>query len=441
MRRQPPEPIEAGGQDSFVDVVTNLVGILIVLVLIVGVRVKPAWRASHAASPSAATDPAAAAKAAETAKAAEAKELAGLRATADGVERDVRQVARQIAAVDGELAERAGEREKVATMIAAAEHEIDAPRSKLAGAARDEFDLKRQADGLESELQASQSELQRARNAPPPVAELKHYMTPISRTVFGKEVHFRLCDHRIAYLPMDELLERAKTEIHGESGSLNELTDHRHIVGPHDGFTMEFTLSMEPGPERGQYAISLNQSRFLPAPGQVGETTDEALGADSEFRRHLNTLDRQLTTVTIWVYPESFPDYRRINDELYRLGFGIAARPLPVGMPVGASNHGTRSARSRCFLSRRRSILVLMDARNRKQRASPRRLMSKLALRFRVSAASRRLKHMESRALSSRPKKICSGRCNSNWLKLDWESTGPAHQLSPIPAGESFHAA
>ena len=56
MRRQPPEPIEAGGQDSFVDVVTNLVGILIVLVLIVGVRVKPAWRASQAASAAAQPD-------------------------------------------------------------------------------------------------------------------------------------------------------------------------------------------------------------------------------------------------------------------------------------------------------------------------------------------------------------------------------------------------
>ena len=35
-----PENIEAAGQDSFVDVVTNLVGIMIVLVIIVGVRTK-----------------------------------------------------------------------------------------------------------------------------------------------------------------------------------------------------------------------------------------------------------------------------------------------------------------------------------------------------------------------------------------------------------------
>jgi hypothetical protein len=345
MRRQPPEPIEAGGQDSFVDVVTNLVGILIVLVLIVGVRVKPAWRASQAASgQSASADPAVAANAADDAKSAAAKELTSLKATADGIERDVRQVASQVASVDGELAQRSAEREKVATLIASAEHQIDDRSSKLDSGAREEFELKRQASGLESELQESQTELQRAKNAPPPVAELKHYMTPISRTVFGKEVHFRLCDHRIAYLPLEELAERAKTEIHSEGSSSTDLTDHIHVVGPFGGFTMEFTMTMEPGPERGQYAISLKESRFLPVPGQIGETTDEALGPDSEFRRHLNSLDRQQTTVTIWVYPESFADYRRINDELYRLGFGIAARPLPVGVPVGMSSHGTRSA-------------------------------------------------------------------------------------------------
>jgi hypothetical protein len=347
MRRQPPEPIEAGGQDSFVDVVTNLVGILIVLVLIVGVRVKPAWRASQAAESAnraAGTDSASAAKAMDDASAIAAKDLAGLQSTADGVERGVRQMARQVAAVDRELDQRAVERARLATLIAAAEHQIDEHRSKLDGVARDEFDLKRKAAGLESALQVDQQEIQRAKNAPPPVAELQHYMTPISRTVFGKEVHFRLCDHRIAYLPMDELIERAKTEIRADSTSPADLTNQIHVVGPYGGFTMEFTMTLQPGPDRGQYAVALKESRFLPAPGQIGEATDEALRPDSDFRRHLNMLDRQQTTVTIWVYPESFPDYRRINDDLYRLGFGVAARPLPVGMPVGASSHGSRSA-------------------------------------------------------------------------------------------------
>ncbi|HEX3997416.1 MAG TPA: hypothetical protein VHX65_02585 [Pirellulales bacterium] len=359
MRRQPPEPIEAGGQDSFVDVVTNLVGILIVLVLIVGVRVKPAWRLSQSAearlgsadsaakladdAKSAAEVKAAAAKA--TAAKAAKDDLAKLQAIADSVEHDVRQVGVQIAVVDRELAARALERQQVATLIAAAEHEIGARRSKLDGAAQKEVDLKHVADQLESDVQISQAELQRARAAPPPVAELRHYMTPISRTVFGQEVHFRLSEHRIAYLPMDELLERAKSELRGAGGSSpSDITDQVHVVGPYGGFNMEFTMAMEPGPDRGEYRLSLQQANFLPTPGQVGETTDDALRPDSEFRRRINALDHQLTTITIWVYPESFPDFRRINDDLYRLGFAVAARPMPVGIPVGVSNHGSHSS-------------------------------------------------------------------------------------------------
>jgi hypothetical protein len=350
MRRQPPEPIEAGGQDSFVDVVTNLVGILIVLVLIVGVRVKPAWRLSQAAEAriqkaglaAGGSDQSAAESDSADAKAA--KDLADLRALSAGIERDVRQTEKQVREVDHELAERALERVQVATLIAAAEHEIDQRESKLDGGAKQEFDLKREADGLVSELQISQAELQRARAAPPPVAELRHYMTPISRTVFGKEVHFRLCDHRIAYLPMDELIARAKSDIREEGTSPSELTDHVHIVGPFEGFSMEFTLSTQPGPDRGQYIMSVNESRFMPAPGQIGEPTDDALQAASAFHRRLDVLDRQQTTVTIWVYPESFLDYRRINDELYRLGFAVAARPMPSGMPIGMSSRGTRSS-------------------------------------------------------------------------------------------------
>ena len=43
LMRRNPENLESAGQDSFVDVVTNLVGIMIVLVIIVGVRTKHVW--------------------------------------------------------------------------------------------------------------------------------------------------------------------------------------------------------------------------------------------------------------------------------------------------------------------------------------------------------------------------------------------------------------
>ena len=43
MRRTRRPQTEAPGQDSFLDVVANLVGILIILVMVVGARAKDAW--------------------------------------------------------------------------------------------------------------------------------------------------------------------------------------------------------------------------------------------------------------------------------------------------------------------------------------------------------------------------------------------------------------
>ncbi len=129
MRRTQGENLESAGQDSFVDVVTNLVGIMIVLVIIVGVRVKHVY-----------VDPAAAKQLPAEAKAAvagafkdvdPATVLAGLKATAGAIEADIHKVDEQVAAVEQEFTARSIEREQLATFVAAAEHELTARRGKL----------------------------------------------------------------------------------------------------------------------------------------------------------------------------------------------------------------------------------------------------------------------------------------------------------------------
>ena len=48
-------------------------------------------------------------------------------------------------------------------------------------------------------------------------------------------------------------------------------------------------------------------------------------------------------TITLWTYPGSFDDFRKLKKELYRLGFPVAARPLPDGVPISASSQGSKS--------------------------------------------------------------------------------------------------
>ena len=50
------------------------------------------------------------------------------------------------------------------------------------------------------------------------------------------------------------------------------------------------------------------------------------------------------TTITLWVYPDSFDLYRQLKEELHNLGFATAGRPLPEGVLIGGSSDGTRSS-------------------------------------------------------------------------------------------------
>jgi len=344
MRRSTPEPIEAGGQDSFVDVVTNLVGILIVLILIVGVRVKPAGRAGNAAERVVASKSADAPSDSGMGDGGGTSALQNLQTTAAGVEHDIHDTANQITSLEREAARRAVERDRLATLVVASQRVLDEHRDKLASSARADFELRQQASGLEAEVQHSRQELAAANDERRPPIELKHYLTPLSRTVFGKEVHFRLAEGRIVYVPFEELAERAKSEIHTDAGSLSDLTDHVHTVGPFGGFQMEFTLTATPGRNPGEVGIQMNEARFTSLGGNLGELLADAMQPASEFHRRLAQFDASQTTVTVWVYPESFGDYRPINDDLSRLGFAVAARPMPAGQAIGASEHGTRSA-------------------------------------------------------------------------------------------------
>ncbi|MGH7140852.1 MAG: hypothetical protein ACREHD_34405, partial [Pirellulales bacterium] len=68
------------------------------------------------------------------------------------------------------------------------------------------------------------------------------------------------------------------------------------------------------------------------------------LSVTSQFREKLSDFPPRQSTVTIWVYGDSFTEYSRIKEMLYGLRYHVAARPLADGVYIGGSNHGTHSA-------------------------------------------------------------------------------------------------
>jgi hypothetical protein len=84
---------------------------------------------------------------------------------------------------------------------------------------------------------------------------------------------------------------------------------------------------------------------LIPTSSRLGEPYEAALAPRSEFRQVLSRYRPGRDTITIWTYPDSFAAFRKLKEELYRLGFATAGRPLPTGTPISGSPEGSKSAR------------------------------------------------------------------------------------------------
>jgi len=46
----------------------------------------------------------------------------------------------------------------------------------------------------------------------------------------------------------------------------------------------------------------------------------------------------------VWLYSDSFEQFRLLKRTLWEMGYSLATRPLEPGTNIGASPHGTKSA-------------------------------------------------------------------------------------------------
>ena len=328
---------EGPGQDSFLDIVANLVGILIILVMIVGVRAQDAFRKS-------ADEP-------ESAERQLATEVAEAQETAESVESNInRDLAAKLQREQAEISQRRATRDQLNVVIAAAEHLLAERREKLDDSSQAAFDLNRQVEAARQKLQLVKRSLTVAMNSTAPAAVVNHRPTPLAKTVFGKEIYFRLREGRLAYVPKEELEEAMKADLPRKVGKLKKSPVIVETVGPIRGFLLKYTLRMKELTHDSGFGMTTTGSQpvfdhyTIEATSQSpGEPFESALRPDSLFRRALAGVDPQATTVTVWVYPDSYGQFRTLKDELYRLGFLTASWPMPEGVPIAAGPGGHRS--------------------------------------------------------------------------------------------------
>ena len=317
------------GQDSFLDVITNIVGILIILVMVVGARVQKISLTAHQAV-------------APTANADLEAEVGELESTLLSAESEIDELQAQARMVGAAAEGAASARLELATAVSAAKVELER-RKQAADAAQVAFaERAAKRRELEESIQKCTLEAEAVKHRKATTSEVLAYPTPIGRTVNGEEIHFRLAGDRIAYIPLEELFELAKRNTQRHANSIASMANRIETVGPAQGFALDYVIEAKVDQARGQVLIRSREWAVRPAEPSVGEPVAEALGSSSRFRRAIAGVKPD-TTITLWCYPDSFAAYRQVREELHRLGIPTAGRPLPEGAPIGGSTEGSKS--------------------------------------------------------------------------------------------------
>jgi len=338
-RRNTDSQVETPGQASFLDVVGNLVGILIVLILLIAAQAK---RSKTAA---ATMDTQAAAAANHSAAEAEAQSA---EATAASLEHSMHELELKIYQEKLAAQVQDEERQKYQLLVDVAEQRLAEYRNQLSADERARYDL-------EQELVKSKGELASMQTIPvsltkPKPHVLEHLPTPMARTVFGTEIHFRLLNHRLAYVPFDEMKERLMADARNQLPKMKDTPRAEFSLPETAGFGARYILRRTEGEvetragTQKHAGVELELIYLVDVEPNLGQPIAQALGPASEFRGRMANCRPQNTTVTIWVYPDSFDDFRALKAELFRLGFLTAARPMPMGEPIAGSPSGHRSA-------------------------------------------------------------------------------------------------
>jgi hypothetical protein len=309
--------------NSFLDVITSSIGILIILVMVAGQRSQQAIE--------------------QLARAPGDAALKAAQAEATALEQDIHHIAQQTAIVDAELAARSAQRGQVSTLIRAIEQELAERRGALDQNARQRYDLQRDLAIARDELSRLDTERsQVSETTAPETIKIESYPTPISKTVDDHEAHFQLVGGRLAFIPFDSLVDRLKGAMRDYASRLQDQAELSDTLGPVGGFRLRYNIERH-DTHNGSY-MQVSYIEFLPTSSQLGEPIDEALAAQSALRKKLEMMSPRQYTITVWTYPDSFADFRRLKKELYGMGYAVAARPLPTGMPIGASPQGSRSS-------------------------------------------------------------------------------------------------
>lgn len=334
-RRRSPDGMDEGGQDSFLDITSNIVGILIILVMVAGVR----------ATTSLVTLAPDEARALETQhqQLLESLDASTLRLAAEQENAQAFQESAQI--LDETLLDE--ERKYAAALDILSSAQADLETMSETPANSQAAFLQAQLDTANEKLSQIAQETQWHRANPPAAQTLENRPTPLARQAENKEAHFCLMGNKISHVPVDLLLGKLQIEITNKQNELMKQSLIESQVGPLDDYVMRYRLvifDVMAGSMGLGRRLELDYAEFLPTAQGLGENMPTALTEQSIFLRKLAVYRQNDHSITLWVYPDSFDAFRQVREFLYQRGYQVAARPCGVGQPISASPRGNRSS-------------------------------------------------------------------------------------------------
>jgi hypothetical protein len=338
--------------DSFLDVVANVVGIIIRLILVVWVGA----RSYSSLTQTAATTP------------APSQESAAAPAPlpADPLQREIDKHRAELAAIQARLLEQLRQADQVRAQKQATQSQLATLSAKRLAVEEERKQIDRnlsQHQKAAGEMTLSMAELRKrgeqlakdikALEQLPPLSKTLRYRTPVSKPVDSEELLFECRDGRVTFLDVAALLAEIKEGMEEKGKLLRNQWSVSDVTRAVGAFRLRYTIERERGlldavgggqPDPGgNYRYGLSEWQVVPVAPVRGETLEEALAENSEFRQVVDSLDPQHSVVTFWVYPDSFAIYRRLRDYLYDREVVVAGRPLPTGIPITCSRHGSVS--------------------------------------------------------------------------------------------------
>jgi hypothetical protein len=338
--------------DSFLDVVANVVGIIIRLILVVWVGARSYGGLADVAPPP--EPPAVVEVAAEEGDAP---------AEGDPLEGELAAERRQLAAAEAALREQLEQLDLNRERLQLTDHELELLAERSQALTKECTKIEQGTEEAKKAAQAtalSAEELRqrlrrlaeeiKAIQAQPSKKKVVRYRTPVSKPVEAEELLFECHKGRVTFIDIAALIDEVKRTLHDKGEALKSTWEVSDVAGPVGPYQLRYTVERLrdsfpdaiPDSSRG-FSYGLSAWYVEPITEVRGETLEQALKPGSEFRQIVDGLDPQFGAVTFWVYADSFPLYRQLRDYLYERDLVVAGRPLPEGAQIASTRHGTVS--------------------------------------------------------------------------------------------------